>query len=99
MQDYLLSSATLLLVYSPEPDTYRVILQADTQAVGVCMPLSSRQLEGLITGKASETRQFSIYFLVKEMDGVEVVGSSMRFDELVPSKTGAELYPSLLEGE
>ncbi|KAH8702877.1 hypothetical protein GQ44DRAFT_717143 [Phaeosphaeriaceae sp. PMI808] len=95
VRDNLLPSATISLVYSPETDAYRVILLADTRAASVCMPLSPRQLEGLMTDQNAGTQQYPAYFLVRDMNGIEVVSGSVRLDELVPSGTGARLYPLL----
>lgn len=40
-------------------------------------------------------KQFPIYFLVRDMEGTEVVSSSARLDELVTSETGVGLHPLL----
>ena len=95
VQDHLLPSATLSLLYSPGTDAYRVILLAGTQAASVCMPLSPKQLEDLMVDQSAGSKQLSAYFLVTDMEGTEVVGSSVRFDELVPSGTGVDLHPLL----
>jgi hypothetical protein len=95
VQDHLLPSATISLIYSPGTDAYRVILLAGTRAVSICIPLSPRQLEDLMTNRNAGSKQFSAYLLVRDTDGTEVVRSSVRFDELVPKETGIWLHPLL----
>jgi len=95
VRDYLLPSATISLVYSPGTDVYRVILLAGSRAVSACMPLSPRQLEDLMTNQNAGSKQFSTYFLVRDVEGTEVVQSSVRLDELGPSGTGLGLHPLL----
>ena len=96
VEDYLLSSATMSLVYNPWADMYRVIVQADTQAVSVCIPLSPRQLEDLMSNKGVGSKQFAAYFLVRGMQGTEVVKSSIKLNNLVLSGTEQELHQVLL---
>jgi len=95
MEDYLLSSATMSLIYDPWGDMYRVIVQADTQSVSVCIPLSPRQLEDLMANKDAGSKQFAAYFLVRDMEGTEVVKSSIKLNNLVPSGTKQELHQVL----
>lgn len=80
MQDHLIPSANMSLVYCPRADAYRVILLANTGAISVCIPLSSRQVEGLIIDEHAGTKQFDAYFLLQDMDGIEVVGKSVQLD-------------------
>jgi hypothetical protein len=99
VQDHLLPSATISLVYSPRTDAYRFILLASTQAVSVGMPLSPRQLEDLMTNQNAGSKQFSAYFLIRDTEGTEVIGSSAKLDELVPSGIGVGLHPLLSTGD
>lgn len=46
-----------------------------------------------MTNQNAGSKQFSVYFLVRDTEGTEVVESSVRFDELVPKGTGVELHP------
>lgn len=62
VQDNLLLSSTISLVYNPETDAYRIILLADTRAVSVYMPLSPSQLEGLVTDHNAGSKQFPAYW-------------------------------------
>ena len=99
MRDHLLSSATLSLVYSPENDTYRIILLADTRAVNICMPLSASQLDGLMKDPNAGTKEYPAFFMVRDVGGVEVVRSSTRLGELVSSANGGGIHPLLsMEG-
>jgi hypothetical protein len=59
------------------------------------MPLSPRQLEDLMTNQNAGSKQFSTYFLVRNVEGTEVVQSSVRLDELGSSGTGVGLHPLL----
>jgi hypothetical protein len=99
VRDHLLPFATLSLVYSPENDTYRIILLADTRAVSICMPLSASQLDGLMKDRNAGTKEYPAFFLVRDVEGTEVVRSSTQLDELVPSANGGGIHPLLsMEG-
>jgi hypothetical protein len=91
VQDYSLPAATLSLVYCARADSYRILLLADTRTASVCMPLTPRQLEGLIMDENGRSNQFPVYFLIRGMHGVEVVSGSIRLDELVPTASGRGL--------
>jgi hypothetical protein len=96
VRDHWVSSATLSLVYTPESDGYRIILLADTRAVSVCMPLSARQLEALMTDQSAGSKEYPAYFLVRDMEGTDVARARIRLDELIPCGEGVGLHPLFL---
>lgn len=98
VRNYLLPSASLTLVYTPESDMYRIILAAATKAVGVCLPLSSRQMDDLLMSRNAGSKEYPTYFLSRSMEGTEVVKSSARISELLPSINDGGIHPLLSEG-
>jgi hypothetical protein len=98
VRDHLLPSASLSLVYRPESDMYRIILVTATQAVSVCLPLSPRQMDDLLMNKNAGSREYPTYFLIRDMEGTEVVRGRTRIGELVPSTNDGGLHP-LLSGK
>jgi hypothetical protein len=102
VRDHLLPSASLSLVYRPESDMYRILLVAATQAVSVCLPLSPRQMDDLLNRNAG-SREYPTYFLIRDMEGTEVVRDRTRIGELMSSTNDGGLHPLLsgkgVEGE
>jgi hypothetical protein len=84
LQGHLLPGATMTLIYSPGKDEYRLILLANTRAASICMPLSPNELQGLMTERNTGSKKFSAYFLIRDMNGSNVMKQQLSFMSLCP---------------